>query len=232
MTTILFKARFNFMKKNIFFILFIVLLTSCKKEKTDLFSVVYEVEFISTWSANTHPTDFPANAHFSPFVAVAHLTGAQLFTVGLNASEGIKEMAETGATNKLENEITQWLNGSIAVDKAVGNTFNSPGNSNKVQIGVREGYHTITAVSMIAPSPDWFVATQTALYDAADGMWYDEVISNVAAYDAGTDSGVTFNSADDTTTPVAPINFISIDPLTEGQDTVVNMGYFKFVRVQ
>lgn len=220
------------MKKYAFVLLFLLLFTSCKKEKTDLFSVVYEVEFVSTWSAGTHPTDFPSNAHFSPFVAVSHLTSAQLFTIGLNASDGIKEMAETGATNKLENEITQWLNGSIAVDKAIANSFDSPGNSNKVQIGVREGYHTITAVSMVAPSPDWFVATQTALYDATDGLWYDEVISHVTTYDAGSDSGISFTSADNATTPQEPIDLINSGPLTEGLDTVVNMGYFKFVRIQ
>lgn len=232
MTTIWYNIRYRVMKKRNFIFIAILTLASCKKEKTDLFSVVYEVEFVSTWSAASHPTDFPSNAHFSPFVALSHLSNAQLFTIGLNASEGIKEMAETGATNELENEINLWLNSSVAVDKAIGNTFNSPGNSNKVQIGVREGYHTITAVSMVAPSPDWFVATQTTLYDATDGLWYDEVISHVNTYDAGTDSGPTFTSADATTTPQEPVTLINNGPLTEGQDTVVNMGYFKFVRIQ
>jgi hypothetical protein len=210
----------------------LILLLSCKKDKLDQFSVVYEVEFISTWSANTHPTDFPSNAHFSPFVATSHLSSANLFIEGLDASDGLKAVAETGNTDKLEEELQVMINLGQAIDKVKGSSFDSPGNSGKFQLGMREGYQNVTVVSMIAPSPDWFVAATTSLLDPVDGLWYDEVIANAVSYDVGTDSGNTFTSANLATAPVALISYLDIGPLTEGQDTVINMGYFKFTRIK
>jgi len=207
-------------------------LQACKKDKLDQFSVVYEVEFIGTWSANTHPTDFPSDAHFSPFVVTSHLASQRLFLPGFDADIGIQNLAETGDTEEINAELTRWINTSQALDKEEGNIFFSPGNSNKVKIGLSETYYTVTALSMIAPSPDWFVATTTNLLDPYDGLWYDEVISYVAAYDAGTDGGTTFTSADNPLDSVEAVSYLDIGPLTEGSDTVINMGYFKFTRIQ
>lgn len=221
------------MNKIFFPFLLLIGLSACKKDKKiDQFSVVYELEYIATWSATTHPTDFPSNAHFSPFIAVSHLSSAALFLPGFNASEGLQQMAETGATDLLNNEIDKWMNTSVAIDKAEASSFDSPGTSTKVQIGVREGYQTVSVVSMIAPSPDWFVAATTSLIDPTDGLWYDEVITHAISYDAGTDNGLSFSSANEATNPVEAVSYITTGPLTEGTDTVINMGYFKFTRIQ
>ncbi len=213
-------------------LLVICFLSSCKKEKIDRFSVVYEVEYVSTWDATSHPTDFPADPHMSPFVAFCHLSSYQLFVPGLNASEGLIDVAETGNTSILNEELTKAINLGQALDKVDGNRVNSPGNSSRFQLGMKEGYQNVTVVSMIAPSPDWYVATTTSLLDQTDGLWYDEVISHVVAYDAGSDSGSTFESTNSPTDPIDPISFIDDGPLTEGQDTVINMGYFKFTRIK
>lgn len=221
--------------KKLNFIAILILMSftlSCKKDKFEQFSVVYEVEYVSTWSTSSHPSDFPSNAHMSPFVAVAHIYNAYVFYDGLNASDGLKDLAETGNTEQINNEFQKWINQSIAIDKIEGNNFSSPGQSEKVLLGMKEGYPAVTCISMIAPSPDWFVATRTLLQDPNDGLWYNEVISHVAAYDAGTDSGASFTSNDSITNPVEPVHFISADPLTEGLDSVVNMGYFKFTKVK
>lgn len=220
------------MPKYLISLLFLVVLNACQKDKLERFSVVYEVEFISTWSAATHPTDFPSNAHFSPFVATSHLSGAKLFIEGLDASDGLKDVAETGNTALIDEELQVMINLGQSLDKIIGNNFDSPGNSAKVQLGMKEGYQNVTVVSMIAPSPDWFVSATTSLLDPVDGLWYDEVIAYAISYDAGTDSGTNFNSADQATDPVEPISYLDMGPLTEGTDTVVNMGYFKFTRIK
>jgi hypothetical protein len=220
------------MKKAIVFLLMLSTLSACEKDKLDRFSVVYEVEFVGEWNANDHPTDFPSNAHFSPFVACSHLSSYQLFTRGLNASEGLKDVAETGNTNKIDEELQLSINAGQVLDFIKGDRLDSPGNTAKFQLGMKEGYQNVTVVSMIAPSPDWIVATTTSLLDPVDGLWYDEAISYVVAYDAGTDSGTSFTSADLATDPVESISYIDDGPLTEGQDTVINMGYFKFTRIK
>lgn len=221
------------MNKIIWLLGCILILNSCKKnDKLNQFSVVYDVEFIATWSASTHPTDFPVNAHFSPLVVVSHLASEALFIPGLNASEAVQELAETGKTDKMNKTIEKWLNTSVAIDQAEGSSFDSPGNSGKLQIGVREGYQTVTTITMIAPSPDWFVSATTSLLDPTDGLWYDEVISHAIAYDAGTDSGFSFTSADEVSNPAQAVSYLNTGPLTEGSDTVVNIGYFRFTRIQ
>lgn len=220
------------LKYSLITVFLIVLVSSCNRDPLDRFTVVYEVEFVSTWSSATHPTDFPANAHFSPFVAVSHLPNSRLFIEGLNASEGLKDVAETGNTSTLEEELQLFVNTGEGLDVVIGDRVDSPSSSAKIQLGMREGYSTVTALSMVAPSPDWFVATTTNLLDPSDGLWYDQVTSNVLTYDAGTDSGVSFTSVDSVTTPVDPVSFLDEGPLTEGQDTVVNMGYFVFTRIK
>lgn len=221
-----------FMNKLIIVVLTLLGLSACKKDKLDLFSVVYEVEFVSPWSAATHPTDFPSNPHFSPFVAVSHLSSSRLFIEGLNASEGVKNVAETGSTAKIMEELDFFVNTGEGVDVIEGNSFDSPGNSDVFQLGFREGYSSVTAISMIAPSPDWFVSATTSLLDQTDGLWYDEVIAYSIAYDSGTDSGTSFTSPNNPTNPVESISYLDKGPLTEGQDTVLNMGYFKFTRIK
>jgi hypothetical protein len=220
------------MKTLLFNILLMMLLFSCKKEKVERFSVVYEVEFISTWSATSHPTDFPSDPHFSPFMATSHLSSASLFIEGLDASEGLINLAETGNTDQLDEELQVMINLGQSLDKVKGNRFDSPGTSGKAQIGMRAGYQNVSIVSMIAPSPDWFVAATTSLLDPVDGLWYDEVIANAVSYDVGSDSGNTFTSANQAISPIEAVSYINQGPLTEGQDTVVNMGYFKFTRIQ
>lgn len=220
-------------RKNIFLAVFLfLLLSSCERDPLERFSVVYEVEFVGTWNATSHPTDFPIDPHFSPFVVVSHLPNSRLFIEGLNASEGLKQVAETGSTSTLEEELQFFINTGEGLDVAVGDRLDSPGSSTKIQLGMREGYSSVTALSMVAPSPDWFVATTTNLLDPADGLWYDQVTSYVITYDAGTDSGLSFTSPDSVTTPVDPISYLAEGPLTEGQDTVVNMGYFVFTRIK
>ena len=220
-------------RKNIFLAMFLfLLLSSCERDPLERFSVVYEVEFVGTWNATSHPTDFPIDPHFSPFVVVSHLPNSRLFIEGLNASEGLKQVAETGSTSTLEEELQFFINTGEGLDVAVGDRLDSPGSSAKIQLGMREGYSSVTALSMVAPSPDWFVATTTNLLDPTDGLWYDQVTSYAITYDAGTDSGLSFTSSDSVTTPVAPISYLDEGPLTEGQDTVVNMGYFVFTRIK
>lgn len=209
----------------------ILFLTSCRDDTLNDFDVVYEMEFNANWNGSDHPTDFPGNAHFSPPVVVSHTSDTEIFTTGLSASPALKFLAETGGTGDMEDELQVLVNLALAFDQNTGARINSPG-SKKVSIGVTQGYSTVTVLSMIAPSPDWFVSATTNLIDSADGLWFDEVIVDVRSYDSGTDSGVTFGSGDLVSDPVEPITAITDGPLVEGGSTVVNMGQFIFRRVK
>ncbi len=205
----------------------IVVFSACSAEKKDNYQEVYEVEMIGKWSSSTHPTDFPSNAHFSPMVALSHLEGLDVIGEGLTATDGMKEMAETGKTAKLDKEFLKFHNQTYSLDREIGESFTTPGR-NKMLIGVERGRHHISVFSMIAPSPDWFVAATTSLIDSKDGKWYNEVTVHSTTYDAGTDSGLSFTAANNETDPIEGVHKIVDGPLTEGQNSVSNMVTFVF----
>lgn len=172
-------------------------------------TATYQVTFESNWSKETNPKDFPTDAHFSPMFVFNHDMSeeAELYKEGTKSSAGIKQMAETGKTVALEKEAKQLINDAWAFTYTVGKRFDAPG-KDQVNIEVSSDYRFLTVVSMIAPSPDWFIAIQdVALVN--EGLWVEELTLPVNSLDAGTDSGSTFTSADKPTSPqgvVKPID--------------------------
>lgn len=163
-------------------------------------TATYKVEFIATWSSNTHPGNYPSGAHFSPFVAYSHngQENAQIFTSGGIATPGFEIMAETGGTVLLNEEVDQLIASDRAWEKVQGGVFNSPGSSER-ELTFTMNYNHFTFVSMIAPSPDWFVTQSGSLLQ--DGEWVERLELEVMSYDSGTDSGEAFTSADIDTNP-------------------------------
>ena len=82
---------------------------------------------------------------------------------------------------------------------------------------------------MIAPSPDWFVGvTGLPLYE--DGSWVEELVVELYPYDAGTDSGSTYESPNKPTGEDERIHEIQVEPLlVEGE--VPPLGVFRFTRL-
>ena len=66
----------------------------------------------------------------------------------------------------------------------------------------------MTLVSMVAPSPDWFVGVD-GLELFQNNQWRNNVVVDLLPYDAGTDSGATFTSADLVTSPHEPIAYLA-----------------------
>ena len=76
---------------------------------------------------------------------------------------------------------------------------NSPGTST-MMITVKDKYSLVSLITMIAPSPDWFVGLDS--YDLCGSSgWKDDVMMDLLPWDAGTDSGTNFNSANSMTMP-------------------------------
>ena len=72
----------------------------------DTDNATYRIQFNATWSASTHPEDFPRGAHFSPLIGAVHDSTVQFWAIGATATAGIEQMAETGATSILTQEIS------------------------------------------------------------------------------------------------------------------------------
>ena len=79
-------------------------------------AVQYLLTFNATWSATTHPTDFPADPHFSGLIGASHSDAVRLWEMGGAASPGIKNMAETGSKSPLDSEIDVLIDAGTACE--------------------------------------------------------------------------------------------------------------------
>ncbi|MEX0290724.1 MAG: spondin domain-containing protein [Flavobacteriaceae bacterium] len=190
----------------------------------------YNVTFVGNWSATNHPTDFPAGDHFSPAIGMVHKQGAVFFEEGELASEGVEIMAETGGTDELSSEIDALVSSDMAAETIVGEGLASGFSEATFQITVTDDFPLVTLVSMIAPSPDWFVAVENVnLLD--NGVFVDNLTVDATSYDSGTDSGTTFDSANADTDPAENISEITDAPLGNGTAVDPPMAMFTFVKV-
>lgn len=163
----------------------------------------YKVTFDATWSAQTHPTDFPNNPHFSGLIGGTHGDGFHFWEVGAIASDGMESMAETGSKSLLIQEVNAAISAGDAEFLLSGPGAGSP-DTVSMTFDISTDYSQVTLVSMIAPSPDWFVGVD-GLELFQNGRWVDEVVIDLLPYDSGTDNGSTYNSANSNTNPPQPI---------------------------
>ena len=165
----------------------------------------YNIKFNATWSSDSHPDNYAANAHFSPFVVYSYngTDQGRIFKEGTIASPGMEEMAETGATGILEEEISRIVDENNALNYVKANRIDSPGET-EITLEFNQDFSQFIFVSMIAPSPDWFVVGEGNLF--VDGQWVDQIVLDVISFDAGTDSGDSFTAADSDTDPKQPVN--------------------------
>ena len=189
-------------------------------------NVTYDVVFNAVWSAATHPMEFPANPHFSPVIGATHNDRYQMFQIGGTATQGIENMSELGATNTLAAEIGGAAPNTNLILPGMGLPL-SPG-SISFSFSTTVNHPLVSIVTMIAPSPDWFVGVN-ALNLCPGGRWANSLTVDLHPYDAGTDSGVTYNSPDADITPQLPIRQITGAPFLNGS-TVASMGSFTLMR--
>ena len=220
---------------NLFGLLFVLLLGCSENEplmtqtEPEL-NARYKVTFNAVWSAQTHPKDFPSSAHFSGLIGMTHNGNTMLFAKGGIASDGIKNMAETGGKDPLEAEIQN----SISI--GIGNTLISGGGINpspgevSLEFDIVSSHSKVSVVSMIAPSPDWFI-TVSNINLIENNEWVTSKTITVDIYDAGTDDGATFVSPDEPTIPRAAIIEIITPPLAIN-NVVASLGTITFTKIE
>jgi hypothetical protein len=177
-------------------------------------SATYVVSFVSEWNSADFPTNFPGGAHFSGLIGATHNNQVKFWEPGQLASNGIESMAETGSKSALFGEVENAKQEGSAEFVLSGGGISSPGTVS-LEFDINETYPLVTLVSMMAPSPDWFVGVRDLeLYDGAAGDWKDNLTVDLLVYDAGTDNGPRFTSGNADTQPpgiVAPLTSDLID---------------------
>jgi hypothetical protein len=138
-------------------------------------------------------------------------------------------MAELGATSPLDAEIRAAIAAVTAQNLIVGEGIPRSPDRVSVEFQIGRNFPLVTLVSMVAPSPDWFVGVHgLSLVDGGD--WVASKRVELRPYDAGTDSGATFRSADVDTMPRQSIQEIQNPPLSAG-GPAEPLGTFSFERL-
>lgn len=189
---------------------FCLFLLACAKEEAPLTDPIedrkiYTVEVAFNWRAEQLPSSlgvFPDGAHFSPVIGAIHTEGNGFFEKGGSASAGMKAMAETGATTILSQEIEAQIATGEALTLFVAQTGGTATQAVEItDINAQDEFVFLSLVSMIAPSPDWFVALQNIPLKDANGNWLDRIEVSLRNLDAGTDSGAIFTATNLNTDP-------------------------------
>ena len=152
----------------------------------------YLVEVDNTWSPTTHPGAFPADAHFSWMGGGVHNDEVSFWTEGVVASPGIVQMAETGVTTILAEEVTAEIsrgNALAAIDIhhwfCPELTTHPSCDTPRFEIEASTEFSRLTLATMLGPSPDWFVGLTGFPLHGTDG-WTAQTTIALFPYDGGT----------------------------------------------
>ena len=179
---------------------------------------IYDISVTTIWNSTDH-TSVPGSAHWSNLIGATHSTADEFVSLGTNATLGIKDVAERGDNTEITNEINAAILAGDA-DQLLQDGFSPFAGNNSMagymNITVSESFPLITLVSMVAPSPDWFIAVNSLSLrsgnPAVNNGWKDTFTMDVFAYDAGTDDGTDYTSGDSPNAPV-PVSMITGFPI-------------------
>ena len=148
-------------------------------------TATYTVTFEGLWTVDDI-TDaaMPNGAHFTQVIGATHNSDTAIWVSGGMASDGVEDVAELGVVGALLGEIGRNANADAVV--RAGTSFNAPTWSVSGTFTVQASHPLVSVLSMVAPSPDWFVGVSSlSLYDNG---WRNRVV-DLYPYDAGTENG-------------------------------------------
>lgn len=188
----------------------------------------YRVTFVSEWSAQTHPTDFPSNnPHMSGLIGGTHNSNVSFWSPGVLADPGVQDVAERGNQTAMRAEVNAAISNNTAGQIVSGPGVTRSPDTVSTQFNVSSDYPLITLISMIAPSPDWFVGVHGLSLMDNQGNWINDLTVELDPYDSGTDSAPSYiHSNTPTNPPVVIRNLRGVSPLSNAR-----IGTFRFERL-
>lgn len=172
----------------------------------------YRLTVDNTWGEETHPGAVPPNAHFSWLAGATHDASVSIWSVGSPASPGTAEMAETGRTDILIDEIDATSGIGEKLDWPW--WFCPPATQNakcgelSVEFDTDPEHPYLSLAAMIGPSPDWFVGVDSLLL-LEDGRWRRTVTVALMPFDAGTRASNRFELFGPRSDPPEPISEVT-----------------------
>ena len=167
----------------------------------------YRITFSGQWTQQNGFGNVPGPAHFSDIIGAAVNQQSAIWARGALATPGVEEVAEEGTTTAIGPEIQAEVNSNAALSVArIGDGRTEPGEVTSGEIEFTAAHPLYTFITMVAPSPDWFVGQSKLPMKNASGEWIESQDIALRVYDAGTEAGNDFVLANPATTPPAPID--------------------------
>jgi len=194
--------------------------------------------------------NLPPDAHFSFMGGATHDAGVDFWSVGARLTPGLIRMAELGP-------VQDFIGRDVAPAIAAGNagaalafehwfcpavTVDARCGPLSVEFSIDSAHPLVTLVSMIGPSPDWFVGVDgLSLRDGAG--WVDRLTVPVFTFDGGSQDGTELIMSFNMTPPQSltdiddPAAVAAIDPVTRITDSSGQIiggapaGSFTFTRI-
>lgn len=177
----------------------LILIGSTGLSFVDAQDAQYELRFEGRWVA---PAAVPGNAHFTQLIGATHNASGAIYTVGQLASQGVENVAELGSVGALTSEINASIaNGTADSLLLGGDTFITPQEVDVFNFDVNASHSRISILTMLAPSPDWFVGVSDLDLLDASGNWQQQIVLDLVSYDAGTEDGSGFSLSNPATNP-------------------------------
>lgn len=205
--------------KNFTHTLFLVLIIAANAYSQS--SATYDISVTTIWNMTDH-TSVPGGAHWSPLAGATHKNLNDVLQFGMIApmTNGIKDIAETGNTTNFQNEISSLITAGTVKQYLQQGFAPFAGNASVAALSdvvLDQEFPYITLVSMVAPSPDWFIAINSESLrsgnNAVNNGWKDTYTVDMFAYDAGTDEGTNYTSTDAASNPRTNIEKINDAPI-------------------
>ena len=171
-------------------------------------SALYDVPFQGVWTTAVTPDGLPSGAHFTQLVGAVHNADVSFLSGGETATLGVEGVAENGTTIGFEGEINTAGANKLSLLKS---SSGAPGPTDSTALSMvtlTTGHPRVTLITMVAPSPDWFVGVAGLSLLNAGGNWVESLTVNLYPWDAGTEDGTGFSMTNDATAPRGTIHSI------------------------
>jgi len=184
----------------------------------------YNCVFENTFNEKNHPKGMPFSItgfHWTKPILTSHDITYNMWKEGELASPAVKLLAESGGTADIVNTLeARGDDVKVAFDKylfAIDQTINY----NSIKVNSFKRY--MSAITKLAPSPDWF----TGFHDfncvsESTNNWFKEFVIAVYPYDAGTEEGDAYDPVNQPTNPQQPIRQFTVDTVPQTTKVFLN----------
>ena len=200
----------------------------------------YLVSIENYWGADGFPAGFPLDGHFSWWGGVLHDDSVSFWNTGSAMSPGMEEMAETGRTTVLVHEegVNAINDGSARniVDVRLPTSPQVQGIPGTLSFEIRvvRSHPLLSMVSMLGPSPDWFVGVDDMSF-LENRQWRESFSVDLPLHDGGSKSNATPVLGGPDVIPPLPVGYLRYD-MASGTyvraSTPHNIGRIRFERLR